>query len=368
VIGLSIGWRLQAGGLQVGIFDAGERGAASPAASGMLAAAAEIEPCSSDLFRLAIQSQRLWPEFRAALEGAAGGSIDYRDHGLRFRFDLQRREGADVRWLQAGEVLSLEPSLRPSVSAGILCPQDHQIDPRRMLAALRKAFLKAGGLLVERCRVEAIDMAAGRAAGILTAQGSVTAPTVIVATGAWSGTSALAPLVIEAPVRPLKGQSLSLTLAPGTPSLARVVWTNEIHIAPKADRLVVGATVEEAGFDASPTAGGLYAVLEAARRVLPSFEEWRIEALQVGFRPTSADDAPIIGEAGVPGVLLATGHHRNGYLLAPVTAAAVESLVRHGKMLDAAAPFGLARFATPQQAKDRMTRDADHHQRSEARL
>ncbi|MBV9701180.1 MAG: glycine oxidase ThiO [Methylobacteriaceae bacterium] len=382
LIGLAVGWRLAARGLKVAILDCGAANAASPMASGMLAAAAEIEPCASDLFHLAIESQRLWPGFRTALEAASGSAIDYRDHGtmivaigrdevdrLRFRFDLQRHAGAETQWLDAADARALEPTLRPSISAGILCPHDHQVEPRRLLPALRRAFTNAGGVLIDGCTVSGVELAGGRVCGLRTSGGGiVSAPIAIIAAGAWSGTPGLLPPGVGVPVRPLKGQSLSLWVPRGMECPSRVVWTDQVHIAPKADRLVVGATVEEAGFDASRTAGGLYALLEATRRILPGFEELRIEALQAGLRPTSVDDAPIIGTTGVSGLVLATGHHRNGYLLAPVTAAAIEALVTRGAVPPAAEPFGLARFAGGGSTAHERQIHADHHQRAGARV
>ena len=146
------------------------------------------------------------------------------------------------------------------------------------------------------------------------------------------------PAGLTVPVRPLKGQALALRTDPRIPALTHVVWTEDVHLAPKADgRLIVGATVEEHGFDAAVTAGGLYALLEGARRALPSIEEMEVEAVWTGFRPTSDDDAPIIGATPLSGLLIATGHHRNGVLLAPVTAKAVEDLVIRGEASGVAA-------------------------------
>jgi glycine oxidase len=155
----------------------------------------------------------------------------------------------------------------------------------------------------------------------------------------------LLPPTIELPMRPLKGQALALRTTRQTGSPRHVIWTEQIHLAPKSDgRLIVGATMEDAGFNPAITAGGVLALLEGAHRALPSSEEMEIEAVWSGFRPTSDDDAPILGETGAPGLLIATGHHRNGILLAPVTAAAIEGLVTTGSMSGTAKLFGLERF------------------------
>ncbi|MFE1602770.1 glycine oxidase ThiO [Methylobacterium sp. ID0610] len=360
LIGLSIGWRLAESGLAVAVLEKGRAGdGASLAATGMLAAAAEHEPGGDALLPLALESQRLWHRFRDDLEAASGLPIDYRREGtlvialgrdeverLRFRHELQRRAGLDVAWLPGPAVREREPSLRPTVTAGLFCPEDHQVDPARVMAALRLALRAAGGRLVEDCPVEALDRAGGRVVGVRTAAGLARADTVVLASGAWAGEGNLVP-DLALPVRPLKGQSVALKATPRSGALNHVVWTEQIHMAPKSDgQLVVGATVEEIGFDATLTAGGLFAILEGARRAFPGVEEMSVEGVWSGFRPTSDDDAPILGEA-LPGLVLAVGHHRNGYLLAPVTAAAIRDLVRGGALPATATPFGLGRFARP---------------------
>jgi glycine oxidase len=237
----------------------------------------------------------------------------------------------------------MEPALRPSVAAGLYCANDHQVDPRLMMAALRAAYVAAGGLLFEHCAVTAVDLEAGRVAGLATARGSCRAPTVVLTAGAWTGD--LLPPNLTVPVRPLKGQALAVRTTPETGTLAHIVWTEQIHMAPKSDgRLIVGATVEERGFDDTITAGGLLALLEGAHRAFPAIEEMAIEAVWTGFRPSSIDDAPILGATSIPGLTLATGHHRNGYLLAPATAFALEALIADGALPAVAQPFGLDRF------------------------
>jgi glycine oxidase len=361
VIGLSIAWRLAAAGRGVAVFERGEVGSgASLAATGMLAAATELEPGGTDLLALALESQALWPRFRAELEAAAGLDIDYRAEGtltvaigrdevdrLRFRHELQARHGLATRWLDGAAARALEPALRPSVAAGIFCAADHQVDPRRLVPALRRAAAACGASVFEHLPVRALDLAAGRVEGVVTPQGVCGARTVVIANGAWAGGHEVPGDVLGVPVRPLKGQALALRTSARTGAPAHVVWTEQVHLAPKAGgRLLVGATVEECGFDPAVTAGAVFALLDGARRALPSVEDMEIEAVWTGFRPTSDDDAPILGETAIDGLVLATGHHRNGILLAPVTAQAIHDLITAGDMTGAAGRFGLARFAS----------------------
>ncbi len=362
VIGLSIGWRLARRGLRVVILEAGRAGGGtSSAATGMLAAGAEHEAGGEALLRLALASQTLWPQFRATLEAEAGTSIDYRAQGtlvvavgrdeterLRFRHDLQRRDGLATRWLSGSAARELEPGLRPAVTAGIFCPDDHQVDPPRLLAALRSAYRKAGGVLIEGAPVDGMERGGPRVTGLIVAGEVLRAETIVLAPGAAIGSLPWLPAELQVPVRPLKGQAIALRARNSPLPIDHVLWTSEIHLAPKSDgRLILGATMEDCGFDGALTAGGVFALLDGARRVLPGIEEMEIESLWSGFRPTSDDDAPILGVTSLAGLLMAAGHHRNGYLLAPVTAQAIEDLVTTGAMRGAASGFGLDRFTTP---------------------
>jgi glycine oxidase len=329
----------------------------------MLAATAEVEPGEDDLLPLTLASQNLWRSFATELEAESGVRVDYRADGtmvvalsreevdrLRFRHDLQKKLGLDTTWLSGGAAREREPGLRPNVSGAIFCEQDHQVDARRVSSALAKAFVKAGGQLFENTRVVSLERSGGKVTGLSTETDNCNVNTVILAAGAWSPELVQG---LQLPIRPLKGQSLALRMDPRIPALSHVVWTEQIHMAPKGDgRLIVGATVEERGFDTANTAGGVFALLEAARRVLPAMEELAIDEIWTGFRPTSLDDAPILGEVGIDGLVVATGHHRNGILLAPVTARAVSNLIVDGRMDGPEAAFTFQRF---QKNSDRLT-------------
>lgn len=357
VIGLAIGWRLAAAGCRVTLYERDEPGGgASWAAAGMLAAGIEAEPGEADLLALNRRSQELWPAFAAELERLAGAPVGLRQEGtivvaltrddaaqLRFSYDFQRQHGIDVEWLTAADARRREPHLHPNLAAAVFSPADHQVDNRLVVRALERAFVAAGGTLRTHAPVEAIEIGDGRVAGVRVAGARQPADVVVVAAGAWSGQ--IHGLPVPLPVRPVKGQMLALRMDPAAPLLRHVVWAPRAYMVPRGDgRLIVGGTTEERGFDPSLTAGGILALLEGAWRAVPGIEERPIDEMWVGFRPGSRDDAPVLGPGGVPGLVLATGHHRNGILLTPVTADAVARFVLEGEVDPVIRPFALARF------------------------
>jgi len=343
------------------VFDRGEAGhGASWAAAGMLAAAVETEPGEEPLLPLTLESQRMWPDFAREVETASGVSVNYRDEGtlvvalnrddaaqLRHSYEFQKGLGLDLHWLNAAEAREREPHLKPGIAAAVWSPNDHQVENRDLGRALAVAARKAGAELVEHCGVREIVLAGGRAAGVLSGRGREPADVVVLAAGPWSREVAGIPSENLPPVRPIKGQMLALQMDRKAPLLRHVVWLPRGYLVPRNDgRLIVGGTVEERGFDASLTAGGLLALLEGAWRAVPTIEELPIAETWVGFRPGSRDDAPMLGPSGIDGLVIATGHHRNGILLTPVTAAVVSQLVLTGRLPDNALPFSPARFAS----------------------
>jgi glycine oxidase len=344
----------------VDVYDKGAAGhGASWAAAGMLAASAEAEPGEGELVRLCRASQALWPSFARDLEAASGIDPAYRETGLvvaamtrdeaeklRFDHDLQQRFGLDTRWLTGAEARNLEPHLRAGVVGGIHSPNDHQVDNRALSRALLAAARAAGAAVHEHTPVEAVETTAGKATGIRVGGGFVPADVVVVTAGPWTGELPGLPAQARPPVRPIKGQMLSLRMDPSHPLVRHVLWAPTVYLVPRADgRLLIGGTVEERGFDDNMTAGGVYALLEAAWRAVPAIEDLPIDEMWVGFRPGSRDDAPVLGRTPVEGLWLATGHHRNGILLAPLTAEALSREILSGEAIADLAPFALSRFA-----------------------
>ncbi len=361
IVGLGIAWRLAQRGVKVTVFDKGGAGAgASHAAAGMLAACVEAEPGEEALVALGRVSQAQWPDFAAELERVSGMSVDLRREGilmialtaddqarLHHHLEFQRRLGLPLEWIDAAELRRREPYLGSTLAGAVYSPQDHQVDNRKLVTALRVAAEAAGVIICEQHSVRSIVITDERACGVTLADRTeVAADVVVLAAGAWSRTiEGLAP-ALRPPVRPLKGQAIALQMDPGAPLIRHVCWAPGVYMVPRNDgRLILGATVEEKGFDRSLTAGGVLALLEAAWRAVPAVEELPIAEMWVGHRPGSRDDAPILGPSAVPGLIYATGHHRNGILLAPVTANFIAHAVIDGVVPPAIAPFGIDRFA-----------------------
>jgi glycine oxidase len=361
VCGLGIGWRLAQAGRAVTVIDRARAGqGASWAAAGMLAPQVEAEPGEEALLPLLLESRNMWAGFAAELEAASGIGVGYRTEGtvvvaldrddrekLKFRYDyLMGLGGLALEWLTGAEARRREPHLARGVTGAIASPLDHQVDNRKVVEALRAAFLAAGGTLIEDHAVEELLHDGARVTGVRLADRIVAAETVVLAAGAWSRNIAGVPEAARPPVRPVKGQMLALQMDPAAPLTAHVIWGPDCYLVPRGDgRLVVGATVEEMGFDTRLTGGGIFELLRAAWETLPGIYDLPLVESWAGLRPASRDDAPILGTTEIEGLVLATGHHRNGILLTPITADAISRLVLDGAAPPAIRPFSLERFA-----------------------
>jgi len=357
LIGLATAWRAAQRGLSVTVVDDSPGTGASAAAAGMLAPVTEAGYREEALLRLGLASVERWPAFAADVERAGGTPIGLRTAGtLVVGFDeddvreltalhaYQRELGLDAERLTPREARRREPSLTPRVRGGLLVAGDHSVDGRALHAGLLRAAQDAGVRLV-RDRVTALRVDGGRAAGLETAGGTVAAGTVVLALGAHSGAL---PGVPPLPVRPVKGQILRLAgaadLLEGT--VRALVRGRQVYLVPYAgDRLIVGATTEDRGFDPTVTAGGVHDLLHDAIDVVPGISELELVETLARWRPGTPDNAPLLGPGPLPGLVLATGHHRNGVLLTPVTAEVTAELLATGTLPELAAPFTADRFA-----------------------
>ncbi|MFI9149121.1 glycine oxidase ThiO [Streptomyces sp. NPDC053367] len=365
IIGLVTAWRAAQRGLATAVVDPEPGGGAAQVAAGMLAAVTELHYGEQTLLGLNLASARRYPEFAAELTGLTGHDLGYRQCGtlavaldaddrahLRELHALQQQSGLDSQWLSGRECRRLEPMLAPGVRGGLRVDGDHQIDPRRLAAALVAACAQAG-VVFHRDWAEQLTVVRERAAGVVTRAGALLgAGQVVLAAGSLSGRLAGVPDDVLPPVRPVKGQVLRLTV-PGryAPFLHRtvraVVRGSQVYLVPRENgELVVGATSEELGWDTTVTAGGVYELLRDAHELVPGITELPLTETRAGLRPGSPDNAPLLGPTELDGLLLATGHYRNGVLLTPVTGDAMAHVLTTGELPDEARPFTPRRFTT----------------------
>ncbi len=322
----------------------------------MLAPISEADAGEQALLRLGLDSARQWPAFAAELEEHAGIGVDLRAHGtllvardrdeaeaLERELALRRRFDLRAERLRPSQARRLEPALAPTVRLALDVPDDHAVDPRLAVAALARAAERAGAVL--RAGAEVTGIEPGEAVRLRDGE-RVAAGQVVIAAGPWSGALDAVPEAARVPVRPVKGQSLRLRDAAGMGLTERVVRWDGGYLVPRSDgRYVLGATVEERGFDTGVTAGGVHDLLRDASELVPGVLELEVEELIAGLRPGTPDNTPIIGRSPVvPELVWATGHYRNGALLAPITADLVvaELLGEPGEPGDTA--FSPARF------------------------
>ena len=357
VTGLSVAWQALKMGCDVTVYDKGTLcDGATNAAAGMLATGVETEPGEEDLLAMNLYAQQLWSTFKTQLEKDSGHTIPYKSEGtivaaitrddlrqVNHSYQFQKSLGVDLHWLSGAQLQEKEPYLRPNCTGGYYSPNDHQVDNIHVGKALIKAVQKWGGILHENTPVDDIAITGKTATGVIVNGEHQVYDKVVLAAGAWSGEFDLPATNI--PVRPVKGQMLSLQMDIHNPLVRHVLWAPKIYLVPREDgRLIIGATVEEKGFDTELTAGGIFALLEAAWRAVPAIEELPFIKAWVGHRPGCRDDAPIFGGCAIDGLILATGFHRNGILQAPVTAQAITQFIAQETLPPAVQKFTLARF------------------------
>ena len=364
IIGLSLALELRKKGASVLVVERGEPGReASHAAGGMLADSIIETPAA--LQPLASASARMYPEFVHELEVESGVKVDLRDQGTllslsskhirhqRFRTaalypaDLQELEPAMVK-LKLEQEFDLKEELDPvevGMALNAMRPsfyyiKESSVDPRALTAAALAAAKHHGVDFSSGDTVISVDLSDERASGVTTKKTSFLAAKVVTCAGAWSGQ--IAPLTF--PTRPVKGQMLCL-LSPVRELLMHVIRSPDVYLIPRSDgRIIVGTTVEEAGFDKRTDVSTIQGLHRAAVALVPELRNAKILEDWAGLRPGTPDSLPILGVTATPGYYVATGHFRDGILLAPVTAH-VMAQVMEGKHPDHdLAAFSPARF------------------------
>jgi glycine oxidase len=387
IVGLSVAWRARARGMSVAVLERARIGAgATHVAAGMLAPVAEVEfgETGRRVLELGMRSARMWPAFAAELEQASGIDVGLRrsgtlvvardeDEARELERQLIFRESLGLRAvrMRASEAREHESALAPTVRLALHAPEDHSVDPRNVIVALRRVCEQSGVMLSEQTPVLGLQLDASetRVVGVRVGAPRAEAPpaemerdgdmrrgfcgercsyellsagAVVVATGAWSGGLAGLPAGAGVAVRPVKGQIVRLRDPAGAGLLEGVVRFAGGYLVPRGDgRYVLGATMEERGFEPDATAGGVYELLRDAHELVPGVSELHIEELGVGYRPSTPDNAPVIGRGMLEGLTWATGHHRNGILLAPLTAEMVLASLTGEGDLDLREPLAI---------------------------
>ncbi|MCI0660330.1 MAG: glycine oxidase ThiO [Acidobacteria bacterium] len=365
VIGCSIAWRLAQSGLRVALVERGDPGCeSSRAAGGMLAPLVEADRMD-DFYQLAVASRASYPHFAAELREASGIDVEYRAEGtlylalteedeeeLERRWMWQHSAGLNVKRLNAESTLRIEPLISEKLRWALMFPDDHQVNNRQLMIALTHAARKAGARILTHTETLQlnIDSKAGQKQirGIRTTRGQIKSDCVIVAAGSWS--TLLTFETGHSPGRfqvdPVRGQMVGLEMP--IPPIRHVLYSRHAYLIPRLNgSLIAGSTTEHTGYDRRVTAGGIASIIERAVRMLPCISGLAITETWAGLRPRSSDELPIIGQdPSVSGLIYATGHYRNGILLAPITAKIISELMIKGESSINLAPFSVARFKT----------------------
>lgn len=360
IIGLSIAWFLAKSKVAVTVLERGEPGReASWAAAGMLAPQGESQ--AGAFLDLCLKGLDLYPDFADRLRQETGVDVEYRAEGalrvalddaeaeeLQRWYDGQQRAGLPVVWLGPEEARRREPHLSPDVRAAVYIPRDHQVENRRMILALLLAAGRAGARIEAGVEAVGVVVEKGRAVGVETPSGRLKAGAIVNAAGCWAGLLGGVEASLRPPVRPVRGQMFDLAMDPAAPFRCVVFSSRTAYLVPRYDgRLLVGATVEEAGYRKAVTAEGLQGLLARALHIAPVVRDYPFLSAWAGLRPGTPDGLPILGPTPVEGLLLATGHYRNGILLAPITAQIIGDLIVQGESPIDLTPFRIERLNRP---------------------
>ncbi len=355
VIGSSIAYHLAKARVRVLVFERGPGGGqASIASAGLLAPLSEASEPGA-FVDLARESLRMFAPLAEELRERTGMDIGYRGSGLLSvalseseALELRRRRawldraGIVVSWLDPARIAELEPVLAEDVRGGLFYPREHQVSAPALTQALLRAAVDLGAI-VRPGQVDRLLTRADRVVGVLVGEKEARAEAVVLANGAWVSAWSRT-LQVPLPVRPVRGQMIALQT--GGTSLRHIVRGHDGYLTTKADgRIYVGATVEEVGFDARPTAAGVAGLLSFAARLAPGLNDATFSSAWAGLRPATPDHLPLLGSIpGWQGVTIAAGHFRNGVLLAPITGELIADLVRHGRPRIPLDAFNPARF------------------------
>ncbi len=355
VVGLGIAWKLAERGIQVCVLEAHEAGhGSSSAAAGMLAATAEVNFEEEALLELNHLSARMYPEFVRQLEAASGIDVDYRTFGslvvgldrddteaLQRLLMYQKSKQLPAELLSGEQAREIEPALAPGVHSAVWCPDDHQVDPTRLVEALTVAFQRAGGELREHAPVSKLLLEGGRCIGVELEEGEqLRAQRVVLATGAWTRKIQGIERRLLPRIRPVRGQMLALDME-DHPICERVIRAPDAYLVPRSSgELIIGATMEERGFDGRQTAGGIFELLRGAWETIPGVYDLPWLRSWTGFRPMSLRNEPVLGPSPeVEHLWFATGHGRNGILLAAATAEHMSTSLLEGALTGAIKEF-----------------------------
>lgn len=357
IIGCSLAYRLAKEGLTVRVIEKGRPGEeASGAAAGMLAPQSEAAHGLRGSFsELCLASHRLYPDFVAELEEETGITIGYRTPGSIFvasdyveaaalagLLERQQAAGQPAEELTAQQVRELEPELAETIEVGVYLPNDHYVDNRALVTALVAAAARRGVEFVTHTPVVGLEFDGPRVVGVRLPGQILTAGQTINAAGSWAG------LIdqtgqLRLPVRPVRGQMVRLEWQPQR--LHHLIHSTGCYLVPWPDgRLLVGATVENVGFNKDVTAHGIRQLLNAAVKIVPSLESAPIREVWAGLRPDTEDNLPILGGGPIANLVVATGHFRNGILLAPITAKLITEWLTTGQSSLPLEPFSPSRF------------------------
>ena len=347
IIGLALAVELKQRGVSVTVISRDSQQAATRAAAGMLAPQAERIPAGS-MFELCTRSRSLYPDWTSKLEALTGLDTEYWPCGIlspRTADDVTVADRADpeatAHWFDREAIHRLQPGLGSSIVGGWWFPEDGQVNNRAIYRVLQMAARELAIDIREGVSVEGIVQQRGRIAGLQTSQGFVTADRYVIATGAWTHQH------LPLPVVPRKGQMLAVRapVVSGTRSLNRVLFGRETYIVPRRDgSIVIGATSENVDFMPGNTPDGVHALLDRAIALYPGLREATIEELWWGFRPATPDENPLLGYGHCDNLIFATGHYRNGILLAPITAQLIADLITTDRADPLLADFEPHRF------------------------